>query len=401
MTSIRADRLQSLVQVQEFLAGDETTEPRTRTRAEAYRFIERTLQRFDYFRLGRGDKGLLRRLIARVTGLSRAQITRLLSQHRATGKLADHRRATRRSFARRYTKTDVELLAELDTLHGTPSGPAARVYCVRACHRFGDRRFERLADISNSHLYNLRRSAAYRTHREKTPDPKHPVPWTTGERWRPGPFEQPGHVRVVAALQPDLPGRRALYHLILVDEVTQFQFVQSVEDLAPPALGPCLATVREAFPFGLRGFHAGPGAETTSHTAAAVLRILRGAERSGPRAPGGGDAHGEPPQGAIVEQVNAFARRVLAPYLNYHRLCFFRRRRSGPDGRRRDRRHRVADFMTPYDRLRSLPGATACLKPGTTFAQLDAMASAASDNEAARAASEAGARLLRSIATAE
>ena len=154
-----------------------------------------------YFRLGRADKGMLRRLVARVTGLSRAQIARLLSQHRTTGQLADHRRATRRSFSRRYTKADVELLAELDTLHGTPSAPAARMLCARASHRFGDRRFQRLEGISNSHLYNLRRSTVYRRRREKMPDPSHPVPWATGERWRPGPFEHPGHLRVVSAVQ--------------------------------------------------------------------------------------------------------------------------------------------------------------------------------------------------------
>ena len=394
MTPLRADRLQTLVQVREFLAGDRTIEPRIRTRADAYRFIERTLARFDYFRLGRNDKGVLRQLIARATGLSRAQITRLLHQHRSTGKLTDRRRATRRSFARHYTRTDVELLAELDTLHGTPSGPVARVYCHRACYRFGDRRFERLAGISNSHLYNLRRSAAYRMRREKMPDPVHPVPWTAGERWRPGPFEQPGHVRVASAVQRDLPGTRGVSYLTLVDEVTQFQLVQAVEDLTPPALEPLLEALHETFPFRLQGFHAGPGAEPASHTAAALLRMLHGAERSDPRAFAGDDAYAGLPQGTIVERVNIFARQMLAPYLNYHRLCFFRRRRSGPAGGRGERRHRDTDFMTPYDRLRSLPGAAGSLAPDTTFTQLDAVASAVSDNGAARAVLEVGERLL-------
>ena len=82
------------------------------------------------------------------------------------------------------------------------------------------------------------------------------------------------------------------------------------------------------------------------------------------------------------------------PYLNYHRVCRFPRRRAGAGGRARGRR-RDADLMTPYEKLKSLRGAAACLLPGTTFAQLDAIASAMSDNEAARALMEAGDRLLR------
>ena len=33
--------------------------------------------------------------------------------------------------------------------------------CARAFHLFGDRRFERLAAISNGHLYNLRQTTSY------------------------------------------------------------------------------------------------------------------------------------------------------------------------------------------------------------------------------------------------
>ena len=40
--------------------------------------------------------------------------------------------------------------------------------------------------------------------------------------------------------------------------------------------------------------------------------------------------------------------------------------------------------MTPYDRLRSLPDAERCLKPGIDFALLDAVTTAETDLEAAR-----------------
>ena len=54
-----------------------------------------TLQRFDYSRQGKADKGLIRRFLNKVTGLSRAQVTRLLHQHRTTGAIADRRRPRR------------------------------------------------------------------------------------------------------------------------------------------------------------------------------------------------------------------------------------------------------------------------------------------------------------------
>ena len=52
---------------------------------------------------------------------------------------------------------------------------------------------------------------------------------------------------------------------------------------------------------------------------------------------------------------------------------------------------------TPYEKLKSLPEAAVYLTPGTTFQQLDAVAFALSDNDAARALHEARARLFRSI----
>ena len=50
-----------------------------------------------------------------------------------------------------------------------------------------------------------------------------------------------------------------------------------------------------------------------------------------------------------------------------------------------------------YEKLKSLPNAAACLKPGTSFDQLDAVAAAMSDNDAARALNQARDRLFVSI----
>ena len=70
---------------------------------------------------------------------------------------------------------------------------------------------------------------------------------------------------------------------------------------------------------------------------------------------------------------------------------------TAPCPGRRRKRYRDADIMTPYEKLKSLPEAAVYLTPGTTFQQLDAVAFALSDNDAARALHEARARLFRSI----
>ena len=54
-------------------------------------------------------------------------------------------------------------------------------------------------------------------------------------------------------------------------------------------------------------------------------------------------------------------------------------------------------MMTPYEKLKSLPDAKQYLKPGFTFQQLDDIALAISDNEAAHQLNEARKQLFKTI----
>ena len=410
IVTLDTQRLQTLAQVGEFLAGSRPLAVQPRTRAEAYAFVAEMLQRFAYPRLGKVDKGLIRRLLVQLTGLSRAQVTRLLHQHRTTGAVTD-RRAPARPFPRRYTKADIGLLAEVDALHGTLSGPATRRLCVRARDLFDDRRFERLAAVSNGHLYNLRRSITCQRRRGTLPAQTRPVPVAIGERRRPRPGNQPGYVRVDTVHQGDLDGIKGLYHLNLVDEVTQFQFVGSVERIDTACLAPVLEALLQAFPFTVRGFHADNGSEFINRNIAARLQALRIGEftRSRPRR-SNDNALVESKNGSVVrkhlghshipgryaERVNAFAQQILSPYLNFHRPCLFPVEHVDVRGRVR-RRYPHSNVMTPYEKLKSLPDAAACLKPGTSFDQLDTIAAAMTDNDAAHALNQARDRLFASI----
>ena len=70
----------SLAEMKEFVAGNRKVCLSTQARAETYGFIAGTLQRQQYRKLNKGQKGIERRFLVKVTGLSRAQMTRLVGR---------------------------------------------------------------------------------------------------------------------------------------------------------------------------------------------------------------------------------------------------------------------------------------------------------------------------------
>lgn len=414
IVTLKTQGLQTLEHVQAFLDGSQPLDFEAPQRGAAYDWISRQLHRFDYGRLGKADKGRLRCYLCKVTGISRAQMTRLIAQFRQSGQIRDRRGTPVRPFPRRYSRADVLLLAEIDALHGTLSGPATRKLCERAYGLFGDARYQRLACISNGHLYNLRGSQTYRRRRGPL-DKTRPVQVPIGERRRPRPDGRPGFLRVDSVHQGDLDGIKGLYHLNLVDEVTQCQFIGSLERISERFLLPLLEALIESFPFTVQGFHADNGSEYINHRVAGLLQKLHIQEFTKSRARRTNDnALVESKNGSVVRKhlgyahipsrfatkVNAFTQNVLSPYLNFHRPCFFPTEEIDAKGRLR-KRYRYAEMMTPYEKFKSLPDAASYLKPGLTFKALDAIAYAISDNDAAHRLNEARAKLFRSINKAQ
>ena len=176
-------------------------------REAAYAFIERALVRFRYhLGLSRAGKGRVREFLAKVTGYSDSQLSRLIAQQRHTGRIRDHRlRPPARPFATVYTTADAVLLAEVDEAFGQPSGPAIKRILWRQYHVFGDERFERLARISNGHIYNLRGRRAYRSARTTFRATRGAIS-SIGKRRRPRPEGRPGFVRVDTVHSGDLVG---------------------------------------------------------------------------------------------------------------------------------------------------------------------------------------------------
>ena len=214
IVTLQTQRVRTLEQVRVFIEGSEAVDFVGGDREGVYVLVRRTLVQLEYHhRLSKPDKGLVKRYLEKVTGLSRSQLTRLIGQHLRTGKIKDRRgKVPARPFERRYTQSDIRLLAKVDELLNQMSGLGTRAVLRREFAVYGNARFERLAGLSNGHLYNLRKSRTYRTVRRAW-DHTHPSRAMIGERRRPNPRGQPGFVRVDTVHQGDLDGVKGVYHI--------------------------------------------------------------------------------------------------------------------------------------------------------------------------------------------
>jgi transposase InsO family protein len=396
----------SLEQIQAFLAGSGEVRFAGQRREEVYGWVEKTLVLHQYASLNRPGKGLVRLYIAHMTGLSRAQATRLIAAYRSSGrvKAAIYQRT---KFTPRYTAADVDLLAYVDKAHGNLSGPATRRILEREFNEYGQSVYQKLSTISVAHLYRLRNSAAYRK-RNTSYQPTRPTPIPIGQRRKPRPHGLPGFLRIDTVHQGDQDGRKGLYHINAVDEVTQWEIVAATPHISELWLLPVLAAMLAQFPFVIRGFHSDNGSEFINYNVARMLEKLH-IEHTKSRAHHTGD-NGlvETKNGAIIrkhigfghidakhaEAMDQFHRLQLNPYLNFHRPCAVPKMLTEENGKRR----RVyLRWATPFELFRELPRCENYLRPDVTLAELDRFAQTQSDTEAALAMQSAKRKLFRNI----
>lgn len=387
----------------EFLQVSDELQFEGRNREEVYGWVSQTLREQGYRQLDRAGRGVVHRYMEKMTGLSRAQITRLVRQYLLDGEVKAQR-YRRRRFATVYTAGDVELLAGVDEAHETLSGPATQRILQREFHDFGDRRYQRVAQISVAQLYRLRKSRGYRKHRIVYQGTR-PAKVAIGERRRPQPEGRPGYLRVDTVHQGDRDGVKGVYHINAVDEVTQWQVVGATAQISEAALLPLLKAMLKQFPFRIRGFHTDNGSEFINHTVAALLnKLLIEQTKSRPRR-SNDNGLAESKNGAVIRKhmgygyiesahavaIDAFYQQYFNPYLNFHRPC------GVPelviDGKGKERK-RYRWYATPWEILRQLPGIATHLKAGVTIQDLDRQARLQSDTAAAAQMQEAKRKLF-------
>jgi len=387
-------QIRTLEDIEQFLAESTGSQLKLQgNKDDVYKWIEHTLVRFRYPWLGRVQKGVVLRYILHLSGYTRQHVTKLVKQQRKTGYIKRKPRAAN-GFATTYTKADIRLLADVDRVVDDLSGTSIKTFCQRAFETHADQRFSRLANISVSHIYNLRKSKVYQRCRRKFTKTQG-VKINIGERCKPHPNGAPGHLRVDSVHQGDMDGKKGVYHINSVDEVTQWEVVVTVQRISAQFMIPALRSLLQQFPFLIKGFHADNGSEYINHKVAEllnslVIRLTKSRSRHS-----NDNALAESKNNSVVRKIfgyvhipqqhaelmDIFNREYLNPCINFHRPCHFPTIETDSKGKQK-KRYRQQDMMTPYDKLKSLPDAATYLKPDITFKQLEAIAKKQSDLDA-------------------
>jgi len=392
-------------QIKKLITASKGLKLKSASRDDKYRWLETILKRFTFFDLKRGEKGLLRGYMKAMTGISESQLTRLIEKQLLTGEIKASW-CQRNTFSVIYTRADIELLAETDNLHERLAGPATKNILERE-FKFGDVRYKRLSGISVSHIYNLREKPAYRF-KALTVSRTKSVQVAIGKRGKPNPDGKPGHLRVDTVHQGDLNGVKGVYHINMVDEVTQWQIVACVEAISEDWLKDVLAAAILMFPFVIRGFHSDNGGEFINKHVAGMLGDLLVKQSKSRSGRCNDNALVEGKNGSVIRKhmghwhierrhadgIHRFYMEYFNIYLNYHRPCGFATITVDEKGKR----HRNYEtYQTPYQAFMALEKPAQYLREGVTLEELEKTANAHSANGFARQMQDAKAELFMKV----
>jgi transposase InsO family protein len=302
---------------------------------ETYAWISEALTRFRYFRETKKNKSIVKRYICAMTGYSNTQVDRLISEKRRS-KCIRVKERTQNTFPTWFTKEDVALLAEVDNAEGRRTSKATKKTCSDMYHIYGDMRFERLAHISSSHIYNLREKEVYKVN-TLTYTSTQATGRDIGIRAKPYPLGKPGYIRVDSVHQGDFDKVKGVYHINLVDEITQEEVVVTVEGISEYFLLPALENALHQFHVKIINFHSDNGSEYINKRVSSLLsKMLIEQTKSRARKTNDnalvegknyavvrrqyGYAHIPKKYANLMEEYN---QKYLNPYLFFHRQCAY------------------------------------------------------------------------------
>ena len=377
------------------------------TKEEMYKWIEEVLGRLRYFSLKKKkERGIVISYIRHMTGLSRGHVKKLIKRKRRNGRIL-RITGTRYRIPKVYDAEDIARLIETDNAHQRMSGRATKEILRRQFEVFDDLRYEKIRHISVSHIYNLRGTRQYQSHIlyiEKT----RAVNANIGTRRKPRPDGKPGYLRVDSVHQGDLDKKKGVYHINLVDEVTQWEIIGCVEGISEEFLKSLLEELLELFPFIIINFHSDNGSEYINHIVAGLLNKLKIEQTKSRSRRTNDNALVESKNGSIIRKymgfahipkqysvlIDTFYREHMDAYLNFHRPCGFSTDKV-------DNRGKIVKkydvYMTPFEKLRLIPNVEQYLKPGVTIQGLEEISRKESDNSCAANLQKAKRKLLETI----
>ncbi len=399
-------QLLALIKAAEAL-GVETVE-RQNSKEEVYEWMNDLLLRLRYRFLTKKEKGIVRRYVVLYSGYTESHVDHLISAYAKKGKIVRKER-TQPVFPRVYTGEDIELLAEVAEAYDHQNGKALKEVCHEMYEVHEDKRFKRLANISVSRLYDLKHTEVFKgkaLHYTRT----RPTQVAIGERRKPYPQGIPGFLRVDSVHQGDKDKEKGVYHINLVDEVTQFEIQVCVEGISEEFLLPALEEALEAFPFTIHNFHSDNGSEYINKVVAKLLEKLRVSQTKSRSRRTNDNALVEGKNAAVIRKhmgymhiqkrhapaINEYYRVYRNPFVNFHRFCAFPDEETDARGKT-VKKYRT--YLTPCQKLLAVPRVEACLKAGTTKESLEQEEQRQSHLEAAKEMQKAKAKLFSSFSS--
>ena len=362
------------------------------SKKDRYEFIKNSLWAIGYNRLEKKEKHVVMSYQKYLTGYSKTQLKRLVKKWRQ-GKLFYNPSRERNRFAKKYFPSDIKLLIETDVAHDCISGEATRQILLREFNVYGRIEYGNISHISVSHIYNIRnKNQQYNTSEAKFHKRTEAVQRDIGIRRKPEPNGKPGYLRVDTVHQGDMGGNKGVYHINIVDEITQYELIATIPNISERFLKPVIMELLALFPFVVFEFHSDNGSEYINKIVVELLNKLH-IELTKSRSRHTNDnALVESKNGGVIrkiygsnfiakkwaEIINKFNRRYLNIYLNYHRPCGFAT--DKPDKRGKIKKH-YDSWITPYEKLKSLENAEQYLKSEFNFKELDKIAITKSDNQ--------------------
>jgi transposase InsO family protein len=378
-----------------------------KNKQEMYDWVDTVMQKFRYFSLKKKERNIVIDYIVKITKRSRGQVKRLIKKKKKFGKIKLSP-VGKNTFPVLYNTTDIARLIETDNAHGRLSGPATKRILEREYLVHGKIEYERIFHISIPHIYNIRKkSRQYKSNIlffSKTEAVKRNI----GERRKPQTDGKPGYLRVDSVHQGDNDREKGVYYINLVDEITQWEIVGCVEGISEQFLTPLLEELLLRFPFIILGFHSDNGSEYINYTVARLLTKMMIEQTKSRSRRTNDNALVESKNGAVIRkhmgyvyiqkkharEINCFFRDYMDEYLNFHRPCGFATDTINQKGKIK-KKYDV--YMTPFERLVSLPNFEQYLKPEVSASSLFPLSKKQSDNESAQSMQIAKTKLFKNF----
>lgn len=397
-------RVRTVEDIKKFLEGNERAEFEMASREDKYTLISDTLLNTRYKNLRKKDRGTVKIFLEKVTGYEERQMKRLIKRWKKSGLRYAKRKSAGASVCT-YKSADIDLLIKTDILHKTPNGLSTKALLMREFVTFGKEAYETIANISISHICNIRKnSGRYLSAGVLSYTKTKAVGTDIGERRKPLPYGKPGFIRVDSVHQGDMDGEKGVYHINLVDEVTQWELVGCVPQITDEYMEPLLETLLDALPFVVINFHSDNGSEYINRVVEKILARLLIKQTKSRSRKSTDNALVEGKNGSVIRKhmgrnfidkskagaINEFYMSYFNIYLNYHRVCLYATDYTDKRGKIRKKYDQT---FVPYERLKSLENAEQYMKEGVTFARMNEMAYAKSDNDFAEEMKKAKSKL--------